>query len=63
LEQLRARLRFSQVRGGCAPRLLLDAAQRLAPLDAASARETLLDAVHAALFAARSEVPPLIWTG
>ncbi|WP_055586342.1 ATP-binding protein [Peterkaempfera griseoplana] len=53
LERLRARLVFSQVRGGGAPRLLLDAAQRLAPLDAELARETLLEAVGAAIFAGR----------
>ncbi|MFJ9820992.1 AAA family ATPase [Streptomyces sp. NPDC101151] len=53
LERLRARLVFSQVRGGAAPRLLLDAANRLAPLDAALARDTLLDTVGAAIFAGR----------
>jgi DNA-binding CsgD family transcriptional regulator len=51
LERLRARLVFSQVRGGDAPRLLLDAAHRLAPLDAALARDTLLEAIGAAIFA------------
>ncbi|AVH54714.1 MULTISPECIES: helix-turn-helix transcriptional regulator [Streptomyces] len=51
LERLRARLVFSQVRGSAAPRLLLEAAQRLAPLDAALARDTLLEAVNAAIFA------------
>ncbi|MFG2757352.1 AAA family ATPase [Streptomyces wuyuanensis] len=53
LERLRARLVFSQVRGGDAPRLLLDAADRLAPLDAALARDTLLEAAGAAIFAGR----------
>ncbi|MEU6596062.1 helix-turn-helix transcriptional regulator [Streptomyces flaveolus] len=53
LERLRARLVFSQVRGGDAPRLLLAAAQRLAPLDAALARDTLLEAAGAAIFAGR----------
>ncbi|MET7859418.1 AAA family ATPase [Streptomyces sp. NPDC005318] len=60
LERLRARLVFSQVRGGDAPRLLLDAAHRLAPLDAALARDTLLEAFGAAMFAGRlSEGPGL----
>ncbi|MCX4510766.1 AAA family ATPase [Streptomyces sp. NBC_01619] len=53
LERLRARLVFSRLRGGDAPRLLLDAADRLAPLDAALARDTLLEAVGAAIFAGR----------
>ncbi|MEU6216540.1 AAA family ATPase [Streptomyces sp. NPDC047022] len=53
LERLRARLVFSQVRGSAAPRLLLDAAQRLAPLDAALARDTFLEALGAASFAGR----------
>ncbi|MFI8182869.1 AAA family ATPase [Actinacidiphila glaucinigra] len=51
LERLRARLEFSQVRGSAAPRLLLDAARRLEPLDRALARDTLLEAVGAAIFA------------
>ncbi|MET8331741.1 hypothetical protein [Streptomyces sp. NPDC005181] len=55
LERLRARLVFSQVRGSAAPRLLLDAAQRLAPFDAALARDTLLEAVNAAIFRRPSE--------
>ncbi|UUN26510.1 AAA family ATPase [Streptomyces sp. FIT100] len=53
IERLRARLVFSRVRGSDAPRLLLDAARRLAPLDAALARDTLLEAVGAAFFAGR----------
>jgi DNA-binding CsgD family transcriptional regulator len=53
LERLRARLVFSQVRGSAAPRLLLDAAQRLAPLDADLARDTFLETVGAASFAGR----------
>ncbi|MGW0085651.1 AAA family ATPase [Streptomyces sp. NPDC003393] len=52
-ERLRARLVFSQVRGGDAPRLLLDAAHRLAPVDAGLARDTLLEALGAAIFAGR----------
>ncbi|GAA1368740.1 helix-turn-helix transcriptional regulator [Catellatospora chokoriensis] len=53
LERLRARLVCTQVRGGDAPRLLLDAAARMAPLDAALARDTLLEAVGAAILAGR----------
>ncbi|MEU0786673.1 AAA family ATPase [Streptomyces sp. NPDC006173] len=53
LERLRARLVFSKVRGSDAPRLLLDAAHRLAPFDASLARDTLLEAVGAAIFAGR----------
>ncbi|MGW5431701.1 ATP-binding protein [Streptomyces sp. NPDC004059] len=58
LERLRARLVFSQVRGSQAPRLLLDAAHRLAPLDAALARDTLLEAAGAAIFAGRLSEGP-----
>jgi DNA-binding CsgD family transcriptional regulator len=53
LERLRARLVFSQARGGDAPRLLLDAALRLASADPALARGTMLEAVGAAVFAGR----------
>ncbi|WP_432043827.1 ATP-binding protein [Streptomyces cadmiisoli] len=60
LERLRARLVFARQRGGDAPRRLLDAAHRLAPLDAALARDTLLEALGAAIFAGRlSEGPGL----
>ncbi|MEU6657215.1 AAA family ATPase [Streptomyces sp. NPDC046900] len=51
LERLRARLVFSQMRGSDAPRLLVDAAHRLAPLDTTLARDTLLEALGAAIFA------------
>ncbi|MET8450099.1 hypothetical protein [Streptomyces sp. NPDC005209] len=47
---------FAQVRGSDAHRLLLDAAHRLAPLDAALARDTLLEALGAAIFAGRLSV-------
>ncbi|MEV0722815.1 AAA family ATPase [Micromonospora purpureochromogenes] len=57
-ERLRARLVFSQLRCSDAPRLLLDAAHRLAPLDAAVARDTLLEAVGAAIFAGRLSEGP-----
>ena len=53
LERLRAQLAFSQRRGNDAPALLLDAAHRLAPLDAALARETYLEALGSAIFAGR----------
>lgn len=53
LERLRARLVCTQVRGGDTPRLLLDAAARMAPLDTALARDTLLEAIGAAILAGR----------
>ena len=52
-ERLRARIAFARTRGGDAPALLLDAARRLEPLDAATARETHLEAMAAAMFAGR----------
>ena len=53
LERLRAEIAFARTRGGDAPALLLDAARRLDPLDAAMARETYLEAMAAAMFAGR----------
>jgi DNA-binding CsgD family transcriptional regulator len=53
LERLRAEITFARTRGGDAPALLLDAARRLEPLDAAMARETHLEAITAAMFAGR----------
>jgi DNA-binding CsgD family transcriptional regulator len=53
LERLRAEIAFARTRGGDAPSLLLDAAKRLEPLDAAMARETHLEAMAAAMFAGR----------
>ena len=44
---------FTTKRGRDAPRLLLDAARRLDPLDAEVARETHLEAMAAAMFAGR----------
>ena len=44
---------FARTRGRDAPGMLLDAARRLAPLDAAMARETYLEAMAAAMFAGR----------
>ncbi len=53
LERLRAEIAFARTRGRDAPALLLDAARRLDPLDAAMARETYLEAMAAAMFAGR----------
>ena len=53
LERLRAGITFARTHGGDAPALLLDAARRLEPLDAAMARETHLEAIAAAMFSAR----------
>ncbi|WP_439381351.1 helix-turn-helix transcriptional regulator [Amycolatopsis lexingtonensis] len=50
-ERLRGQIAFDQRRGGEAARLLLHAAERLAPLDANRARETYLEALAAALWA------------
>ncbi len=49
LELLRARIAFHGARGGEGPRMLLDAAESLAPLDPALSRETYLDALDAAI--------------
>jgi DNA-binding CsgD family transcriptional regulator len=53
LERLRAEIVFARTRGSEAPGLLLDAARRLGPLDAARARETHLEAIAAAIYAGR----------
>src|SRR4051812_7720741 len=53
LERLRAEIAFARTRGSDAPALLLHAARRLDPLDAAMARETHLEAMAAAMFAGR----------
>jgi DNA-binding CsgD family transcriptional regulator len=53
LERLRAEIAFARTRGSDAPALLLGAARRLDPLDAAMARETHLEAMAAAMFAGR----------
>jgi DNA-binding CsgD family transcriptional regulator len=50
---LRARIAFAVNRGRDAPALLLRAAARFGPLDTTLARQTLLDAFAAALFAGR----------
>ncbi|MEV6302463.1 BREX system ATP-binding domain-containing protein [Actinoplanes sp. NPDC051861] len=53
VERLRARVAFAANSGRSAVRPLLDAAQRLAGLDSAAARETYLSAIGAALNAGR----------
>ena len=57
LSRLRARIVFALSRGSDAPPVLLDAARRLEPLDAESARETYLEALGAAIFAGRLNGP------
>ncbi len=51
LARLRAQMAFAERRGSEAPRLLLDAANKLGPLDSGLARETYLEALAAAIFA------------
>ena len=58
LERLRAEIVFAGQRGRDAPPLLLAAAKRLDPLDAAMARETYLEAFAAAMFAGRLGTGP-----
>jgi DNA-binding CsgD family transcriptional regulator len=53
LDRIAARIAFLRRRGRDAPPLLLDAARRLAPHDAALARETCLEAFEAALLTGR----------
>jgi DNA-binding CsgD family transcriptional regulator len=53
LERLSAQIVFVRGRGRDAPPLLLAAARRLDPLDAAMARETYLEAIASAMFAGR----------
>jgi DNA-binding CsgD family transcriptional regulator len=53
VQRLRAQIAFDLRRGRDAPPLLLRAAQRLEPLDAELARETYLEALVAAIYAAR----------
>ncbi|HEU5469276.1 MAG TPA: AAA family ATPase [Actinophytocola sp.] len=59
VEHLRGQIAFDQRRGSDAARLLLHAAARLAPLDAGRARETYLEALGAALWAAGSDATGL----
>ena len=58
LERLRAQIAFASRRGRDAPPLLLAAARRLDPLDAAMARETYLEAIASAMFAGRLGTGP-----
>jgi DNA-binding CsgD family transcriptional regulator len=58
VERLRAQVAFTSRRGRDAPRLLLEAAQRLDPLDGALARETYLEALASAMFAGRLSTGP-----
>jgi DNA-binding CsgD family transcriptional regulator len=53
IDLLRAQLAYVTQRGNDAPHLLLQAATRLVPVDAALARSTYLDALSAAIFAGR----------
>ena len=53
LERIGAEIAFARGRGRDAPPLLLAAARRLEPLDAALARETYLEAMASAMFAGR----------
>ena len=58
LQRLRAQIAFASRRGRDAPPLLLEAARRLDPLDAAMARETYLEAIASAMFAGRLGTGP-----
>src|SRR6516225_126715 len=58
LERLRAQIAFASQRGRDAPPLLLKAARRLDPLDAAMARETYLEAIASAMYAGRLGTGP-----
>jgi DNA-binding CsgD family transcriptional regulator len=58
LERLGAQIAFTSRRGRDAPPLLLEAARRLDPLDAAMARETYLEAIASAIFAGRLGTGP-----
>jgi DNA-binding CsgD family transcriptional regulator len=58
LQRLGAQIVFASQRGRDAPPLLLEAARRLDPLDAAMARETYLEALASAMFAGRLGTGP-----
>jgi DNA-binding CsgD family transcriptional regulator len=53
MARLRAHMAFAERHGNDAPRLLLDAAEKLGTLDGGLARETYLEALGAAIFAGR----------
>jgi DNA-binding CsgD family transcriptional regulator len=57
VELLRAQIGFISTHGSDAPRTLLDAARRIAPLSRALGSETYLEAMSAALFAGRLAAP------
>ena len=58
MERLIAQIAFARRRGRDAPPLLLEAARRLEPVDAAMARETYLEAMAATMFAGRLGTGP-----
>ena len=58
VERLIAQIAFARRRGRDAPPLLLEAARRLEPVDAAMARETYLEAMASAMFAGRLGTGP-----
>jgi DNA-binding CsgD family transcriptional regulator len=53
MARLRAHMAFAERHGSDAPRRLLDAAEKLGPLNSGLARETYLEALGAAIFAGR----------
>jgi DNA-binding CsgD family transcriptional regulator len=57
VEHLRGQIAFDQRRGSDAARLLLSAARRLEPLNASSARETLLEALETAIWTSDLDSP------
>ncbi len=57
IDLMRAQLAYVTQRGNDAPHLLLQAAKRLGPVDAALSRSTYLDALSAAIFAGRLATP------
>ncbi|HEX4518125.1 MAG TPA: LuxR C-terminal-related transcriptional regulator [Gaiellaceae bacterium] len=57
VELLQAQIAFASTHGGDAPRLLLEAARRIAPLSRELGCETYLEAMSAALFAGRLASP------
>ena len=57
VELLRAQIAFASTHGSDAPRMLLRAARRLAPLSRTLACETYLEALSAAMFAGRLAAP------
>ena len=57
IDLMRAQLAYVTQRGNDAPQLLLHAAERLGPVDAALSRSTYLDALSAAIFAGRLATP------